>query len=149
MSVEYCSIVKFLFNRNVKRIILVKWYTDKHNHWMHIILFCFSPPFVGRLEELSKDKVCHCYICLNFLLSGKFAAPLWVSTAFYLCVMELEVPQSKLLRVRNFQGLCWWLLWWDYLCPGALSAFPKGTGVDLVDPYLFCMLRPSNHHALM
>ena len=50
--------------------------------------------------ELPLDKVCHYYSCLNFLLSGKFAAPLWL----LVCGGAVN-NRSELLRVRNFGEL--------------------------------------------
>ena len=72
---------------------------------MHILSFCFSPPFVGLLPELSLDKVCYYYIGLNFLLSVKFAAPLWVPACNVLLCCKAVSDQRELLRVGNFQRL--------------------------------------------
>ena len=68
-------------------------------------MFCFSPPFFGLLAELSLDKVCQNCICLNFLLSGKFAAPLWLPACNVLVCGRAGINQSELLFTRNFQGL--------------------------------------------
>ena len=57
------------------------------------------------LSELSLDKVCHYYICLQFLLSGKFATPLWVPACTLLVCGGDRSDQSELLSVGNFRGL--------------------------------------------
>ena len=72
---------------------------------MHILLSCFSPPFVDQLAELSLDKICHYYIFLNFLLSGKFATPLWVSAGTLLVCGGAGSDQSELLCIGNFREL--------------------------------------------
>ena len=45
------------------------------------------------------------HICLNFLFSCKFAAPLWVPTSNVLVCGGARNNQSELQRVRNFRGL--------------------------------------------
>ena len=73
---------------------------------MQLDLFCFSPPFVGLLADLSLDKVCQYCICLNFMLSGKFPAPLLVSAGTVLVCGGAGSDQSEILRIGNFRGLC-------------------------------------------
>ena len=68
-------------------------------------MFCFSPAFVGLLIELSIDKVCQNCICLNFLLSGKFAAQLWVPSCTVLVCGGAGSDLSELLLVGNFREL--------------------------------------------
>ena len=72
---------------------------------MHIVLFCFTPSFLGLLAELSLDKVSQYCIFLNFLLSGNFAAPLWVPVSNVFVCGGARNNQSELLRVRNFREL--------------------------------------------
>ena len=68
-------------------------------------MFYFFPPFVGLTAELSLDKVCQNCICLNFLLSGKFATPLWVSAGTLLVCGGAGSDQSEHLRVKSFREL--------------------------------------------
>ena len=70
------------------------------------------------------DKVCQYCIYLNFLFSGKFAAPLWVPSC-----NVLVCTQIKLLRVRNFWGLSAEIadvpLDVIFLCPGSCMQFQR------------------------
>ena len=105
---------------------------------MHIVLFSFSPPFVGLLAELSLDKVCHYCIWLNFLSSGKFAAPLWVPAYTILVCGEAGSDQSELLCVGNFQGLSAGTadgpLDVIFLCPGSCLQFQRVHDSILLTP---------------
>ena len=111
----------------------------------HIVLrFCFTPLFVGILVELSLDKICQYYICLIYLLSGKFAAPLWIPACNFLVCGGAGNNQSELLLIEisedwELELLTAPLMWFSL--SGKLSAVPKGTCVDFIDPYLLGMLR--------
>ena len=69
---------------------------------MHIVLFYFSPSFVGGAVIRQFGQYC---ICLNLLLSRKFAAPLWVPACTLLVYGRTGSDQSEILRVASFRGL--------------------------------------------
>ena len=61
------------------------------------------------MAELPLDKVCQCcifFIIFYFLLlSGMFAAPLWIPPCTVLACGGARINQSKLLHLKNFRRL--------------------------------------------
>ena len=112
---------------------------------VHILLFCFPLPFVSLLAELSLDKVCHCYIFLHFLLSGKFAGPLWVSAGTLLVCGGVGSDQSVLEISKDWVPKLLTPPSMRFFLSQGLSAVPKGAWVDFVDPYLLRHSRCINY----
>ena len=132
--VYYCSNVKLCVHQNCKKkYFLLSDIQEKRKLWVFYTWIYFYSvslrPFSAFLAELSKNKVCHYYICLNFLLTSKFLALLWVSARSLLVCGWAGSDQRELLRVGSFQGLspgtCWWPPWCDFLCPGGYLQFQK------------------------
>ena len=117
---------------------------------MHANTFIlYLSAFVGLLEELSLDKVCHNYICLIFCCQASLR-PFCGFLFFLLMYGGAGSDQFEFLHVENWRELS------DGTADGPLDGtFPvregggmvrdsKGTWVDLVDLYILGMLKHSD-----
>ena len=90
---------------------------------MHILLFCFSPPFCGLLAELSQDKVCHYYIFLKFFDVSQVCSPV-VSFCLHFTYVWWNWKYPKRAPAywefpRTECWNCWCLPWRDFPFRGA------------------------------
>ena len=93
---------------------------------VNLDLFCFSPPFISLLWSCHKTKFVNTAFVYFFLLllSGKFAAPLWVPACTVLLCGGAGSDESELLRVGNFRELS------ARIADGLLDVIFSARGVD-------------------
>ena len=89
--VYYCSNVKLCVHQNCKKkYFLLSDIQEKRKLWVFYTWIYFYSvslrPFSAFLAELSKNKVCHYYICLNFFDVKQVFCPVVSFHLYFICV---------------------------------------------------------------